>query len=51
MVVVQSCCARSDRVARPHPLGLLPARRQRPRHRRPAEQRDEVASPDHSITS
>src|SRR5262245_619206 len=30
---------------------LLRPRRQRPRHRRAAEQRDELAAPDHSITS
>ena len=29
----------------PHPLGLLRARRQRPRRRRAAEQRDELAAP------
>ena len=34
----------------PHPLALLRARRQRPRRRRAAEQRDELA-PVHSITS
>src|SRR5262249_8177814 len=34
----------------PHPLGLLRARRERPRSRRAAEQRDEPA-PLHSITS
>ena len=34
----------------PHPLGLLRARRERPRRRRAAEQRDELAPP-HSITS
>ena len=34
----------------PHPLGLLRARRERPRRRRTAEQRDELA-PLHSITS
>ena len=34
----------------PHPLGLLRARRERPRRRRAAEQRDELA-PLHSITS
>jgi hypothetical protein len=28
----------------PHPLRLLRARRERPRHRRAAEQRDEVAA-------
>src|SRR5262245_46190462 len=31
--------------------GLLRSRRERPRSRRAAEQRDELASPDHSITS
>src|SRR5262249_17064680 len=35
---------------KPHPLGLLRSCRQRPRSRRAAEQRDEVA-PFHSITS
>src|SRR6516165_8613384 len=34
----------------PHPLDLLRARRERPRHRRTAEKRDELA-PVHSITS
>src|SRR5262245_18699817 len=34
----------------PHPLALLAARRERPRRRRAAEQRDELA-PSHSITS
>src|SRR5262245_2168799 len=34
----------------PHPIGLLRARRERPRHRHAAEQRDELA-PLHSITS
>src|SRR6516164_7930977 len=34
----------------PHPLWLLPARRERPRSRRAAEQRNEVAA-FHSITS
>ena len=35
----------------PHPLGLLRARRQRPRRRRAAEQRDELAplSFDHLV--
>src|SRR5262245_32307784 len=33
-----------------HPLALLPARGERPR-RRAAEQRDELAAPNHSITS
>ena len=35
----------------PHLLGLLRARRERPRRRRAAEQRDELAAPFHSITS
>src|SRR5262245_55888119 len=37
----------------PHALGLLRARRERPRHRRAAEQRDELAPPqvDHATTS
>ena len=35
----------------PHPLGLLRARRERPRSRRAAEQRDELAASHHSITS
>src|SRR5262249_12370200 len=35
----------------PHPLALLPARRKRPRCRRAAEQRDELAPFHHSITS
>src|SRR5262249_2193303 len=34
----------------PHPLALLRARRERPRRRRAAEQRDELAAP-HSMTS
>ena len=34
----------------PHPLALLRARRERPRRRRTAEKRDELAPP-HSITS
>src|SRR5262245_24688379 len=34
-----------------HGFPLLPARRNRPRCRRAAEQRDELAPPDHSITS
>ena len=34
----------------PHPLGLLRPRRERPRRRRAAEKRDELAPP-HSITS
>src|SRR5438067_13687120 len=34
----------------PHPLGFLRSRCQRPRHCRPAEQRDDLA-PIHSITS
>src|SRR5262245_26452590 len=32
-------------------IGLLCARGERPRRRRAAEQRDELAPPDHSITS
>jgi len=35
----------------PHALALLRARRERPRDRRAAEQRDELATLDHSITS
>ena len=35
----------------PHPLGLLPPRRHRPRRRRAAEQGDELAARRHSITS
>src|SRR5262245_35859812 len=35
----------------PHAITLLRARRQRPRRSRPTEQRDELAPPDHSITS
>src|SRR5262245_28645263 len=34
----------------PHPLALLRASRERPRRRR-AQQHDELAAPDHSITS
>jgi hypothetical protein len=34
----------------PHLLGLLRARRDRPRHRRAAEQRDELATP-HALPS
>src|SRR5262245_14553281 len=35
----------------PHPLALLRPCRQRPSRRRAAEKADELASPDHSITS
>src|SRR6516165_8992391 len=35
----------------PHPLALLRPRRKRPRRCRAAEKRDELAAPDHSITS
>jgi hypothetical protein len=37
----------------PHPLGLLRARRERPRDRRAAEQRDELAASyvEHEATS
>ena len=35
----------------PHPVGLLRPRRERPCRRRAAGQRDELAPPDHSITS
>src|SRR5262249_34007165 len=35
----------------PHPLALLRARRERPRGHRAAEQLDELAPTDHSITS
>jgi hypothetical protein len=35
----------------PHPLALLRTRDDRPRQRRTAKQRDELAPPDHSITS
>src|SRR5262249_18735610 len=35
----------------PHSLALLRPCRQRPRRRSAAEQRDELAAPDHSITS
>jgi hypothetical protein len=35
----------------PYPLGLLRPRRKRPRGCRAAEQRDELASSHHSITS
>src|SRR4030095_6311537 len=41
---------RHEHADAPHPLALLRARRQRPRDRRAAEQRDELA-PLHSITS
>ena len=41
---------RGEHADPPHPLGLLRARRERPRSRRAAEQRDELA-PVHSITS
>jgi hypothetical protein len=34
-----------------HPLAPLRPRRDRPRRRRAAEQRNELAAPDHSITS
>src|SRR5262245_22842401 len=40
-----------DYADEPHPLGLLRAHRERPRCRRAAEQRNELAPPDHSITS
>ena len=46
--------ARTREVGLLHPVRLLPARRERPRHHRAAEQRDEVAAFDlraHSITS
>src|SRR5262249_45827129 len=35
----------------PPPATLLPARSERPRRRRAAHQRDELATPDHSMTS
>src|SRR6516162_3423145 len=35
----------------PHPLGLLRARRERPRRNRAAKQRNELAAAAHSITS
>src|SRR5262245_23664930 len=35
----------------PHPLALLRPRRERPRSRRAAEQRDEAAAPHYSSTS
>src|SRR5262249_50947836 len=42
--------SRAHEHAAPHLLALLRARRERPRGRRAAEQRDELAAP-HSITS
>src|SRR5262245_19239185 len=47
--IVRTCGQQHAYAARP--LALLRARRDRPCHRRAAEKRDEVASPDHSITS
>src|SRR5262245_52025627 len=44
------CCGEEHADA-PHPLALLRARRQRPRSRGTAEQRDERAASHHSITS
>src|SRR5262245_6756653 len=41
---------RMEHAYAPYPLALLRARRERP-SRRAAKQRDELASPDHSITS
>src|SRR5262245_45842838 len=35
----------------PHAVRLLRARRERPSNRRAADERDEIAAPDHSITS
>src|SRR5262249_53695425 len=43
-------CGRHEPADAPLPVGLLRARRERPRNRRAAEQRDELA-PLHSITS
>src|SRR5262249_6516782 len=45
----QRCCF--QHADAPHPLALLRARRERPRRRRAAEQRDELASLHYSITS
>src|SRR5262249_33973050 len=44
-------CALTLAADAPHPLALLRARDERPRGRPAAHQRDEVAPPDHSITS
>ena len=43
--------SRSEHPDAPHSLGLLRARRNRPRRGRAAEQRDELAPSHHSITS
>src|SRR5262249_2943309 len=43
-------CGTHEHSDAPRPLALLRARREGPR-RRAAEQRDELATPDHSITS
>src|SRR5262249_18120076 len=42
---------RHEHADAPHAVGLLRARRQRPRRCRAAEKRDELPPPDHSITS
>src|SRR5262245_56426596 len=44
------CCRASNKPDHRH-LRLLRTRRDRPSRRRAAEQRDELAAPDHSITS
>ena len=44
-------CQVHEHADTPHRLPLLRARRERPRHRRTAEQRNEFAPPHHSITS
>src|SRR5215510_2291019 len=50
IVVLKKSSAGQQHADTAHPLALLRARRERPRGRRTAEQRDELAPP-HSITS
>src|SRR5262245_51264999 len=45
------CGRGQDHADAPHPLQLLRPCRERPRKRRAADQRDELAPPNHSITS
>src|SRR5262249_42977376 len=47
--IVRGC--RQQHADAPHPLRLLRARRERPRRRRAADQRNELAAAAHSITS
>jgi hypothetical protein len=42
--IVRGC--RQQHTDAPHPVALLPTRRERPRYGRSAEQRDELAAPD-----